>query len=211
MAPEPPRGPAQRDGPQDGPQGRRGWQVIDVGSFQRGGRVGSTWKFPALPASSEVTPRRPKSRSQEGTQPPSPPLGSPMRPGGPHTWGHPLGKWLLTRSMGLAGPRHGSSHLTIQGGVSWAPTQHQVLHWVLDGGGGGHGAAANPQQLPQAWPPSVLTAPLSRTLPPSTLRVLPPGNPSPVPRPTCMGHGGQDQPPLLPVSPAWGTQTQGLP
>lgn len=118
--------------------------MIDVGSFQRGGRVGSTWKFPALPASSEVTPRRPKSRSQEGTQPPSPPLGSPMRPGGPHTWGHPLGKWLLTRSMGLAGPRHGSSHLTIQGGVSWAPTQHQVLHWVLDGGGGGAWSSGQP-------------------------------------------------------------------
>lgn len=98
-------------GPQDGPEEAEDSRVMGLAP-STGGRVSSTWKFPALPS----TAKPPGEDLGRGViQAPSPPLWPPTPAGGQHTWGleasATTGQGALTK---LVGPRHMSRILTLQ-------------------------------------------------------------------------------------------------
>ena len=179
-----------------GPQGTRGWQVIEAAASKGGGVSAAPGNSPCSPPVMQ-SPWEDVSQGARKSPPHRPPAVPAHKHWGPAHLGpgglcHPLGKRILTGSMGLAGTQtreQPSDHSRCLLGTDLAPS-------AVRGPGcwGGGGAGANPK--PQ---PFVGRGPLTRTLPP--IHPLGPalGNLVPLLCPTCIRYGGggqgQDQPP----------------
>lgn len=67
-----------------------------MGSSKVGGGASSTWKFPVLPPAEKSPQETYVKEPGKHPAPQTTPVATHMH-GGPHTRGHPLGKWVLTR------------------------------------------------------------------------------------------------------------------